>query len=63
MLVAIICYVIQIVLAITVLKRKDLDLIGKLIAILIIILPPYMLGAAFYYFYASDKLPKWLNKL
>jgi hypothetical protein len=25
-------------------------------------LPPYMLGAAFYYFYAKDKLPQWIGK-
>ena len=62
MLVTLICYAIQIILAITVFKRKDLDMVGKLIAILFIILPPYMLGAAFYYFYASDKLPQWLKK-
>ncbi|MBO5892913.1 MAG: hypothetical protein J6Q31_01440 [Alistipes sp.] len=62
MLVTLICYAIQIILAITVFKRNDLDLVGKLIAILIIVLPPYMLGAAFYYFYASAKLPQWLKK-
>ncbi|MBQ2373488.1 MAG: hypothetical protein II299_00070 [Alistipes sp.] len=62
MLVTLICYAIQIILAVTVLKRTDLDLVGKLIAILIIVVPPYMLGAAFYYFYASDKLPQWLKK-
>ncbi|MBO7331692.1 MAG: hypothetical protein J6U52_07875 [Alistipes sp.] len=62
MLVTLICYAIQIILAVTVFKRKDLDLVGKLIAILIIVVPPYMLGAAFYYFYASKELPKWLKK-
>ena len=62
MLVALICYAIQIILAVTVFQRKDLDLVGKLIAILIIILPPYMWGAAFYYFYAKDKLPQWIGK-
>ena len=62
MLVTLICYAIQIILAVTVFKRKDLDLVGKLIAILIIVVPPYMLGAAFYYFYSSKELPKWLKK-
>ena len=61
-MVTLICYAIQIILAVMVLKRKDLDLVGKLIAILIIVLPPFMLGAAFYYFYAKDKLPQWLGK-
>ena len=61
-MVALICYIIQIVLAVTVFKRQDLDLVGKLIAILIIIVPPFMLGAAFYYFYAKDQLPQWLSK-
>ncbi|MBR6758777.1 MAG: hypothetical protein IKM03_00165 [Alistipes sp.] len=61
-MVTLICYIIQIVLAVTVFKRQDLDLVGKLIAILIIIVPPYFLGAAFYYFYAKDQLPQWLGK-
>ena len=61
-MVALICYIIQIILAVTVFKRQDLDLVGKLIAILIIIVPPFMLGAAFYYFYAKEQLPKWLSK-
>ena len=57
----IVCLVIQIVLALQVLRRQDLSMVGKLVMILVIILVPYMLGAAFYYFYAKDHVTEWFK--
>uniref|UniRef100_UPI0040560FC0 hypothetical protein n=1 Tax=Alistipes sp. TaxID=1872444 RepID=UPI0040560FC0 len=57
------CLAIQIILSLSVFKRKDLDIVGKIIVCLIIILVPYMLGAAFYYFYAQHHIAQWLKKI
>lgn len=56
-----ICLVIQIYLAVEVFKRKDVGTMGKVIMVLVIILVPYMLGAAFYYFYGRYHLPEWFK--
>ncbi|MBO5685730.1 MAG: hypothetical protein J6R73_04005 [Alistipes sp.] len=61
MIIWLICLVIQIVLAVEVFRRNDLTTVGKLLTILIIVLVPYMLGAAFYYFYAKDKVATWFK--
>ena len=57
----VVCLVIQIMLSLEVWRRKDLQTIGKLVMILVIILGPYMLGAAFYYFYAKDHVTEWFK--
>ncbi|MBR5849625.1 MAG: hypothetical protein IKZ12_01005 [Alistipes sp.] len=62
MILWIICLVIQVILALEVWRRNDLDMVAKLIMILVIVLVPYMLGAAFYYFYAKDKVAGWFKK-
>ena len=48
MILWLICLVIQIVLAVEVFRRNDLTTVGKLLTVLIIVLVPYMIGAAFY---------------
>ena len=53
---------IQIILSVQIFQRKDLDLVGKLVMALIVILVPYMIGAAFYYFYAKDRAAQWFKK-
>ncbi len=55
------CLAIQIILSLAVFKRKDLDIVAKIILCLVIILPPYMLGAAFYYFYAQHHIKEWFK--
>ncbi len=62
MIVGLICLVIQIILAVQIFKRTDLDIVGKLVMALVVILVPYMIGAAFYYFYAKDKAAQWFKK-
>lgn len=62
MILGLICLVIQIVLSVQIFQRKDLDVVGKLVMALIVILVPYMIGAAFYYFYAKDKAAQWFKK-
>lgn len=48
-------------LSLEVFRRKDIQTTGKLVMILVIILVPYMLGAAFYYFYAKNHLTEWFK--
>ena len=48
-------------LAVEVFRRNDLTTVGKLLTVLIILLVPYMIGAAFYYFYAKDKVATWFK--
>lgn len=62
MIVGLICLVIQIILSVQIFKRTDLDIVGKLVMALVVILVPYMIGAAFYYFYAKDKAAQWFKK-
>lgn len=62
MIVGLICLVIQIILAVQIFKRTDLDIVGKLVMALVVILVPYMIGAAFYYFYAKDRAAQWFKK-
>lgn len=62
MIIYLVCLIIQIILTFGILKRKDLDLVGKLILCLVVVLVPYMLGALFYYFYAQYHAAKWFNK-
>ncbi len=62
LIVTLVCYAIQIILAISIFRRKDIDMVAKLIAVLIVILPPYMIGAAFYYFYAQYHIARWTNR-
>jgi hypothetical protein len=62
MIIGLVCLVIQIILAVQIFQRKDLDMVGKLVMALIVILVPYMIGAAFYYFYAQDKAAQWFKK-
>ncbi len=62
MIIGLVCLVIQIILAVQIFQRKDLDMVGKLVMALIVILVPYMIGAAFYYFYAKDKAAQWFKK-
>lgn len=62
MIVWIVCLVIQVILALDIWRRNDLDMVGKLVMILVVVLVPYMLGAAFYYFYAKDKVAGWFKK-
>lgn len=57
----VVCLVIQIMLSLEVWRRKDIQTTGKLVMILVIILVPYMLGAAFYYFYAKNHLNEWFK--
>lgn len=57
----VICLVIQIMLSLEVWRRKDLQPMGKLVMILVILLVPYMLGAAFYYFYAKEHVTEWFK--
>ena len=62
MIIGLVCLVIQIVLAVQIFQRKDLDMVGKLVMALVVILVPYMIGAAFYYFYAKEKAAQWFKK-
>ena len=62
MILGLICLVIQIILSVQIFQRKDLDVVGKLVMALIVILVPYMIGAAFYYFYAKDRATQWFKK-
>lgn len=62
MILGLICLVIQIILSVQIFKRTDLDIVGKLVMALVVILVPYMIGAAFYYFYAKDKAAQWFKK-
>ena len=62
MIIGLVCLVIQIILAVQIFQRKDLDMVGKLVMALIVVLVPYMIGAAFYYFYAKDKAAQWCKK-
>ena len=62
MILGLVCLVIQIILSVQILQLKDLDLVGKLVMALIVILVPYMIGAAFYYFYAKDRAAQWFKK-
>ena len=62
MILGLVCLVIQITLSVQIFQRKDLDLVGKLVMALIVILVPYMIGAAFYYFYAKDRAAQWFKK-
>ena len=62
MIIGLVCLVIQIILSVQIFQRKDLDIVGKLVMALIVILVPYMIGAAFYYFYAKDKAAQWFKK-
>lgn len=57
----VVCLIIQIMLSLEVFRRKDIQTTGKLVMILVIILVPYMLGAAFYYFYAKNHLTEWFK--
>lgn len=57
----IVCLIIQIMLALEVWRRQDISTVGKLIMILLIILVPYMIGAAFYYFYAKEHVAEWFK--
>ena len=56
-----ICLVVQIYLAFDVFKREDVGMAGKVVMVLVIILVPYMLGAAFYYFYGRYHLTDWFK--
>lgn len=62
MIIGLVCLVIQIILAVQIFKRTDLDIVGKLVMALVVILVPYMIGAAFYYFYAKDRAAQWFKK-
>ncbi|MBR5136064.1 MAG: hypothetical protein IKU92_03350 [Rikenellaceae bacterium] len=62
MIIGLVCLVIQIILAVQIFQRQDLDMVGKLVMALVVILVPYMIGAAFYYFYAKDKVAQWFKK-
>ena len=62
MIIGLVCLVIQIILSVQIFKRTDLDIVGKLVMALIVILVPYMIGAAFYYFYAKDRAAQWFKK-
>ena len=62
MILGLVCLVIQIILSVQIFQRKDLDVVGKLVMALIVILVPYMIGAAFYYFYAKDRAAQWFKK-
>lgn len=57
----IICLIIQITLSLEVWRRKDLPTVGKLVTILIIICVPYLIGAAFYVFYAKEHVAEWFK--
>ncbi|MBQ2413629.1 MAG: hypothetical protein II315_01740 [Rikenellaceae bacterium] len=62
MIIGLVCLVIQIILSVQIFKRTDLDIVGKLVMALVVILVPYMIGAAFYYFYAKDRAAQWFKK-
>ena len=62
MIIGLVCLVIQIILSVQIFKRTDLDIVGKLVMALMVILVPYMIGAAFYYFYAKDRAAQWFKK-
>ena len=62
MIIGLVCLVIQIILAVQIFKRTDLDIVGTLVMALVVILVPYMIGAAFYYFYAKDRAAQWFKK-
>ena len=62
MIIYLVCLFIQIILTLGILTRKDIDLVGKLILCLVVILVPYMLGALFYYFYARHHAAEWFKK-
>ena len=62
MIAYLICLAIQIICALDVWRRKDLDLVGKLVLTLLIIVVPYLLGALFYYFYGREHAAEWFKK-
>lgn len=45
MIIGLVCLVIQIILAVQIFQRQDLDMVGKLVMALVVILVPYMIGA------------------
>lgn len=56
-----VCLLVQLMLSMNVYRRRDIQKTGKLAMMLVVIFVPYMLGAAFYYFYAKDHTAEWFK--